>query len=114
MAQIVDPQLAAECTEMYTKIYENYHASAITNAYTDSVSFPFDSLLKFITAASSNADTLKIKFGVYTPEFAAKYKVQEGRLTAFLYTTSSTGLGDPPDNVYNMGDPSPPAPVAKP
>jgi hypothetical protein len=109
MSQTVDPTLAAECVEQYTKMYTSNDTKAILNAYSESVSFPIYSVTDFMTAATtaSTADTLEIKFGVYTEAFCAKYPgAVVGRLTLFLYTKGH-GLGDPPRDVFNTGDLTP-------
>ncbi|MEO6522627.1 MAG: hypothetical protein ABIN91_13165 [Mucilaginibacter sp.] len=105
MSQTVDPALAEECVAQYTKMYTGNDTTAILNAYSESVSFPIESVTGFMAAATSasTADILEIKFGVYTEAFAAKYPgAIAGRLTLFLYTKGH-GLGDPPRDVFNNG-----------
>lgn len=110
MAQIVDPKLADECLLQYEKVYTSNNADLIQSAFTTSVSFSFKDITQFIAAASGSADTLEIKLGVYTQDFATQYNVQAGRLSVFLCTKNSYGVGDPPNDVYNTGDLAPPAP----
>jgi hypothetical protein len=108
MAQTVDPELAAGCVANYEKMYTSNDAALIQKAYTSSVSFPSISVSNFLESAVAVAETLEIKFGVYTAEFKQKYpEVEEGRLTVFLYTKTNLGLGAPPYDVYNTGTPLP-------
>jgi hypothetical protein len=112
MAQTVDPQMAQDCIQQYNKMYLSINAAdavAVQKAYTASISFSFESLLGFINGCKGSADTLEIKFGVYTQAFADQYGVTAGRLTVFLYTKNKGGggVGNPPNDVFNVGEPTP-------
>lgn len=105
MAEIVNTELADECIAEYNNMYINGDPALLQpSTYTESVSFSFEDVEKFMrSAAEASADTLQIKFGIYTQAFADKYGVTPGRLSVFLCTKRKGGYGDPPHDIMNVG-----------
>ena len=85
---------ADPCTAMYQHVYKNAaNVDSISKAYTSSEDFGSQNLSSWALDIANNTDAAQIKvcFGIYTPQYAAKFpSAKPGRLAVFLYPVNSS------------------------
>lgn len=94
--QRICKNFADSCVTMFKKIYTNssFGARDLAVLKTTSVNFGSRNLYSWLYDITKNtdADSIKIKFGIYTPQIIAAFPGnlkpdKKGRLTVFLYAT---------------------------